>query len=119
MTKQELLKMVGNEEQVDFAMELLLGSVKKPFVEMAIRSEIDDINTKLVEYRILGIVCERNGFDHVDWSMEYKPFRDAGVSAWDAPEALQEESRRIRRHCSDADALLYRRNRCVDLLAVR
>ena len=43
MTKQELIKMTGSEEQAAYAMEILLKNCKKPFVEMAIRAELKEI----------------------------------------------------------------------------
>ena len=43
MTKQELIKMTGSEEQADYAMEILLRNCKKAFVRMAIQAELNEI----------------------------------------------------------------------------
>ena len=95
MTKQELIKMTGSEEQAAYAMEILLKNCKKPFVEMAIRAELNEIEKQAKAFEEEGVLVRPNGTYCVNWG---------------APN---------RERCYEADALLYRRNRTVSLLAAR
>lgn len=119
MTREELVAMVGNEEQADFALTLLLKSVKRPFIESVIRQELLEINSAIDEYRAEGIIYRCNGSDHVAWGKEYEPYKRENVTAFDAPDNIVEEGKALRRKCDKADILLYRRNRVRSLLAVR
>ena len=95
MTKQELIKMTGNEEQADFAMEILLKNCKEAFVRMAIQAELKEIEKQVKAFKEEGVLVMPNGSYRVNWG---------------APN---------RERCYEADALLYRRNRTISLLVAR
>ena len=119
MTKQELIKMTGSEEQADYAMEILLKNCKKAFVRMAIRTELDEIEKEVKAFEQEGILVKCNGSYHVNWGAAYKVFGDEPGAAWHATAEQQAESDAIERRCYEANALLYRRNRTIALIAVR
>ena len=102
MTKQELIKMTGSEEQAAYAMEILLKNCKKAFVEMTIRAELNEIEREVKAFVQEGILVKCNSSYHVNWGEEQKA-----------------ESEAIENRCRDASALLYRRNRTISLIAVR
>ena len=119
MTKQELIKMTGSEEQADFAMEILLKNCKRAFVEMAIKAELNEIDNQVKAFEQEGILVKCNSSYHVNWGAAYKVFGDEPGAAWHATEEQKDESEAIGSRCYDANALLYRRNRTISLLAVR
>ena len=119
MTKQELIKMTGNEEQADFAMEILLKNCKKAFVEMAIRAELNEIEREIKAFEEEGILSRYNSTWHVNWAAPHRVFGDEPGAAWHATAEQQAESDAIERRCYEANALLYRRNRTIALIAVR
>ena len=119
MTKQELIKMTGSEEQADFAMEILLKNCKKPFVRMAIQVELDEIEREAKDFEKEGVLVMRNGSYSVNWGAPRNVFGDEPGAAWHATDEQQARSEAIEKRCYAADALLYRRNRTVSLLAVR
>ena len=119
MTKQELIKMTGSEEQADFAMEILLKNCKKAFVRMAIKAELNEIDNQIKAFEAEGILVKCNSSYSVNWAEAYKPFGDEPGSYWHATDEQKAESEAIEKRCRDASALLYRRNRTTSLLAVR
>ena len=119
MTKQELIKMTGSEEQADFAMEILLKNCKRAFVEMAIQAELDVIEKEVKAFEQEGILVKCNSTYHVNWGAAYKVFGDEPGAAWHATEEQKAESEAIENRCRDASVLLYRRNRTIALIAVR
>lgn len=119
MTKQELIKMTGSEEQADFAMEILLKNCKRAFVEMAIQAELDVIEKEVKAFEQEGILVKCNSTYYVKWGAAYKVFGDEPGAAWHATEEQKAESEAIENRCRDSNTLLYRRNRTISLLAVR
>ena len=119
MTKQELIKMTGNEEQADYAMEILLKNCKKAFVEMAIRAELNEIEREIKAFEEEGILSNYNSSWHVNWCAVNRVYGDEPGAAWHATEEQKAESEAIENRCRDASALLYRRNRTIALIAVR
>ena len=95
MTKQELIEMVGSEEQADYAMAIILKNIKRDFVSLCIRAEVKEIETKLQAFIDEGVLYKANGSLHVNWG-----HKDTSK-------------------CYDANALLYSRNRTMSLMAVR
>ena len=67
MTKQELIKMTGSEEQAAYAMEILLKNCKKAFVEMAIRAELNEIEKEVKAFEEEGILSRYNGTSSLKW----------------------------------------------------
>ena len=119
MTKQELIKMTGSEEQAAYAMEILLKNCKKAFVEMAIRAELNEIEREIKAFEEEGILSNYNSTWHVNWAAPHRVFGDEPCAAWHATEEQKAESEAIENRCRDASALLYRRNRTIALIAVR
>ena len=119
MTKQELIKMTGSEEQAAYAMEILLKNCKRAFVEMAIKAELNEIDNQVKTFEQEGILVKCNSSYHVNWGAAYKVFGDEPGAAWHATEEQKAESEAIESRCYDANALLYRRNRTIALIAVR
>ena len=110
MTKQELTKMTGSEEQAAYAMEILLKNCKKAFVEMAIRAELNEIEREVKAFEEEGILYKCNSSYHVNWGAAYKVFGDEPGAAWHATAKQQAEADAIEKRCYEANALLYRRN---------
>ena len=119
MTKQELIKMTGSEEQADFAMEILLRYCKKAFVRMAIQAELNEIEREVKAFEEEGILHNCNSSYHVDWGAPLRFFGDEPGAVWHASEEQKAEPVAVEKRCCEADALLYRRNRTTSLLAVR
>ena len=64
MTKQELIKMTGSEEQAAYAMEILLRNCKKDFVRLAIQAELNKIESQIEAFKEEGIIYEVNHSNH-------------------------------------------------------
>ena len=119
MTKQELIKMTGSEEQAVYAMEILLKNCKKPFVEMAIRAELKEIENQIKAFEEEGILYKCNSTYHVDWGAPHRVFGDEPGSYWHATDEQKAEAEAIEKRCYEANALLYTRNRTISLIAVK
>ena len=119
MTKQELIKMTGSEEQAAYAMEILLKNCKKEFVKMAIQAELSQIEKKVKAFEAEGILYKCNSTYHVDWGAPHRVFGDEPGAAWHATDKQKAESEALEKRCYEANALLYTRNRTTSLLAVR
>ena len=119
MTKKELIEMTGSEEQAAYAMEILLKNCKAPFVKMAIQAELRAIEDKIEAFKQEGIIYEANHSNHVNWGKAEEVFGNEPGAYWHATEEQKAEAERIEERCREAEALLYTRNRTVDLLAAR
>ena len=119
MTKQELIEMTGSEEQAAYAMEILLKNCKKPFVRMAIQAELSEIENKVKAFEEEGILYKCNSTYHIAWGAPHRVFGDEPGAAWHVTEEQKANSEAIKKRCYEANALLYRRNRTISLLAVR
>ena len=117
MTRQELTKMAGNEEQATFAMDILLNQIQPDFIVMAIRAELKAVEEQITNAEKEGLIVKANGAYAVNWRKEYEPLN--GDTIWNATEEQTEEMNVIRDKLYKADALLYRRNRIVSLIAVK
>ena len=96
MTREELIEMVGTEEQADYVMEIILGQVKKDFVKSAIKSKLADTENRIKELETEGYIYTNNGTKKVDWN----PNKD-------------------REKQNEANSLIYIRNRLISMLAYR
>lgn len=105
MTKQELIKMTGNEEQANFAMLVIMESMDGKTVRKIFQDKIRNIDAQLDQLKEEGYVYEANGSYEVNW---IAPSDNEDVSP-DVHEKKQME----------AQGLIYDRNRTVSLLAVR
>ena len=119
MTRQELIEMTGSEEQATFAMNILLNQCKQDFVRMAIKAELKAIEAEIEEYKQEGIIYEANHSYSVDWGAPERVYGNEPGAYWHATEEQKAEAERIEKKCSDATALLYRRNRTIDLIAIK
>ena len=119
MTKKELIEMTGSEEQAAYAMEILLRNCKAPFVKMAIQAELKAIEDKIEAFKQEGIIYEANHSNYVNWGKAEEVFGNEPGAYWYATDEQKAEAERIEERCREAEALLYTRNRTVDLIAVR
>jgi len=119
MTKKELIEMTGSEEQAAYAMEILLRNCKEPFVKMAIQAELKNIDAQIEAFKQEGIIYEANHSNSVDWGAPERVFGNEPGAFWNATDEQKAEAERLEERCREAEALLYRRNRTVDLIAVR
>ena len=119
MTKQELIKMAGSEEQAEYAMEILLRNCKEDFLKMAIQAELNKIDSQIEAFKEEGIIYEANHSYSVDWGAPERVYGNEPGAYWHATAEQKDEAERLEERCREAEALLYRRNRTVDLIAVR
>lgn len=119
MTKQELIKKTGNEEQAAYAMEILLKNIKPAFLDMAVKAEIKGLTEQLENLVKEGLVWKDGNTYRVRWAAEYEPFGDEPGARWHATPEQEAESEAIRDRLNKANALIYTRNRTISLLAVR
>lgn len=117
MTRQELIKMTGNEEQATLAIDILLSQIQPGFIEMAIRAELKAVETQITNAEKEGLIVKTNGIYAVNWRKEYEPLN--GGTVWNATEQQTKEMDTIRDKLDNADILLYRRNRIISLIAVK
>lgn len=119
MTRKELIEMTGSEEQAAYALDILLKGIKAPFLRMAIQAELGEIDSEISGLEAEGLIVKTNGTLSVNWQAEDAVFGSEPGAFWSATEEQRQEAERIREHLQKADALLYRRNRTVSLLAAR
>lgn len=119
MTKQELIKMTGSEEQAEYAMRIPLKNCKESFIRMTIKAELAEINEQVKAFKADGIIVTANGSDRVNWCAPDAVFGNEPGAAWNATEEQEDQAEAIKARCFEADSLLYRRNRTASLLAVR
>ena len=96
MTKQELIKMTGNEEQADYAMEILLKNCKKAFVEMAIRAELNEIEREIKAFEEEGILVKCNSSYHVNWGAANKVSETSPALPGTQPKNRRQSQKRSR-----------------------
>ena len=118
MTKQELIKMAGSEEQAEYAMEILLRNCKEDFLKMAIQAELNKIDSQIEAFKEEGIIYEANHSYSVDWGAPERVYGNEPGAYWHATAEQKDEAERLEERCREAEALLYTRNRTVDLIAV-
>ena len=119
MTKQELIQMTGSEEQATYAMEILLKNCKKSFVKLAIQAELKRIEDEIKALKEEGIIYEANHSYSVNWEAPEAVFGNEPGAYWSATKEQKQRAEALEERCREAEALLYMRNRTVDLLAVR
>lgn len=117
MTKQELIKMVGNEDRAEAAMMILLKNVKFDFIRMCLKSELQDIENEIKEYEKQGYIYYANQHHHIDWTKPEERFKDR-EPGWGFY-LTKEEQAEIdagREKCRIANNLLLERNRISTIL---
>lgn len=117
MTRQDLIKMTGNEEQATLAIDILLNQIQPDFIKMAIRAELKAVESQITNAEKEGLIVKTNGVYSVNWRKEYEPLN--GETVWNATEEQTKEMNTIRDKLYKADALLYRRNRIISLTAFK
>lgn len=96
MTKNELIEMVGDEEQAEYTIEIVLSQLKKEFVKNAIKAKLKETESRMKELETEGIIYMANGTYNVDWyhnQCSNKPY--------------------------EANSLIYTRNRLMSMIASR
>ena len=86
---------------------------------MAIRAELNEIEREIKAFEEEEILSNYNSTWHVNWAAPHRVFGDEPGAAWHAPKEQQDEADAIEKRCYEANALLYRRNRTIALIAVR
>lgn len=119
MTRQDLIKMTGSKEQAEYALDILLKGIKEPFMRMAIEAELARIEDEMKAYEEQGLIYRLNGTEHVDAAAPERVFGNEPGAYWNSTEEQRQRSEEIREQVNKAEALLYRRNRTVALLAFR
>lgn len=117
MTRAELIRMAGSEEQAMFAINILLEQIKPEFIVMAIRTELKAIDAELTNAISEDLIVKVNNTYSVNWKKEYEPLN--GSTVWNATEEQTKAMSIIREKLHKADALLYRRNRIISLTAIK
>lgn len=113
MTKQELISMVGNEEQANFALEIVLKNLQPAFIKSVVGLELKEINREIQTMKDAGFIVTRNGHDSVNWGAAER------LNGWNLSEEQQAAYDAARLKCEACNDLLYRKNRTTSLLAVR
>ena len=101
MTRSELIKMTGSEEQANFAINYILGSIKPAFIITVVKARLSEIQDRLNELSKLGKVA---AYTNGSWSANY--------GAVYSGEASQEQYEEV-------DILLYESNRLTSIIAGR
>lgn len=113
MTRQELIKMVGSEEQADFTLGLVLKNLRPAFIKSVVGLELKEIGQEIQTMKDADLIVTRNGHDGVNWGMAER------LNGWNLSEEQQAAYDEARAKCEACDALLYRKNRVTSLLATR
>lgn len=113
MTRKELIEMCGSEDQANFAMDILLKNVKPALVASSIRAEIAEADAKIREFKSLDFICTCNGVEHVNWGKAEE------LNGYHLSEEGERQYNEACEKCNEAEALLFRRNRLVSMIAVR
>lgn len=113
MTKQELIKMVGSEEQANYAMEIVLKNLRPDFIRSVVRLELKSIDQEIQSMKDAGFIVTNNGYDSVNWSKSMR------LNGFNISEEQQAEYDKAYKMCSMCDSLLYKKNRTSSLIAIR
>ena len=113
MTKQELISVVGNEEQANFALEIVLKNLQPAFIKSVVDLELKEINREIQTMKDAGFIVTCNGHDSVNWGAAER------LDGWNLSDDRQAAYDEAREKCEACDALLYRKNRTTSLLAIR
>ena len=113
MTKQELINMVGNEDQASYTMDLVLKNLQPAFIKSVVSLELKEINQEIQTMKDAGFIVTRNGHDSVNWGMAER------LNGWNLSEEQQAAYDAARSKCEVCSSLLYRKNRTTSLLAIR
>lgn len=113
MTREELIKMCGSEEQANLAIDILLKNVKPAFVQSCIKVEIAKTEEKISDYKSSGFIYTSNGTYHTNWNKanELNGFSLSADQEKQYDDAFEK--------CNEAESLLYRKNRLTSLISVR
>lgn len=99
MTREELIELVGDEDQADYALIVLLRQIKPGFLKSAISAELKEVEAAIEALRAEGIIRFCNGTD--------VPFRT--IDNYD----------NARDKLDAAEVLLYRRRRLVAMTLIQ
>lgn len=113
MEKSELIQMTGSEEQANYAMKILLKQVKPEFVHSVIKAELAEIEAEIKALEAEGYVVMVNGSYSANWG------KAMALDGWNLSPEQEAAFDAAWNKCSKVEALLYRRNRTISLIAVR
>lgn len=113
MTRKELINMMGNEEQADFALDLVLKNLQPAFIRTVIELELKEVAQEIQALKDDGFIVACNGHDSVNWGAAER------LNGWNLSDEQQATYDAARAKCEASDALLYRKNRVTSLLAIR
>lgn len=112
MTKQEFIKMAGNEDQAEYAMMILLKNIKPEFMRMCMDLELKEVEIKIKKYEELGYIYYCNQHYSVNWCKPDEPFKDREVGwKWNITDEERYQIEKCEDMCRDAERLLQKRNR--------
>lgn len=112
MTREELSKMVG-EDNVDYAIEILLSNVKEAFVTSCIKSEIKSTESEMCQLEEEGYILTSNGTKVTSFSNVAKH------QGWNQTEEQAKAEAEALEKYHNAEALIYKRNRLTHMIAIR
>jgi hypothetical protein len=112
MTKQELIKMAGNEDQAEYAISVLLKNVKPEFVRICMKNELERVKEEIKKYMAQGYIVIGNEHYRVDWGKPERPFQNR-KPGWGFHITPEEEKilNEGKQKCRDAEFLIYEQNR--------
>lgn len=113
MTKQELINMVGNEDQASYALDLVLKNLKPAFIKSIVDLELKEINKEIQAMKDAGFIVTCNGHDSVNWGAAEQ------LNGWNLSEEQQLKYDEAWAKCTACNDLLYRRNRTTSLVAFK
>ena len=109
MTKQELIKMTGSEEQANYTLEIILKNVQPNFIRKVVEMELDEIDSKIASMEAEEYIVTTNGHKHVDWR------KAENLNGWNLTEEQQAKYDEAKKKCIACNNLLYERNRIKDI----
>lgn len=113
MTKQELIEMVGNEEQAAYALEIVLKNLQPGFIRTVVNLELKAIDEEIQKMKGAGFIVTNNGHDSVNWGKAMQ------LNGWNLSEEQQAEYDKAMDTCANCNSLLYKKNRTISLIAIR
>ena len=113
MTKQELIKMVGSEEQAEYTLEIILKNLKPDFIRAVVQTELNEVDREINTMETDGYIVTVNGQKRVNWGKAMK------LDGWNLSAEQQAEYEEAYKKCANCDSLLYKRNRLTSLIAIR
>lgn len=113
MTKQELIRIMGSEEQAEYTLEIILKNLKPDFIRTVVQTELNEVDREINAMETDEYIVIANGQKHVNWGKAME------LDGWNLSEEQQAEYDEAYKKCAACDSLLYTRNRLTSLIAIR